>query len=82
MGIGYTLDTPIKIGKYGISSAVSLVQDDVIEKARKFYAKLFDLPYTEINKKVNGTSYPQILLENRIKIRAKFLRVSVIMQTR
>ena len=51
MGIGYTLDTPIKIGKYGISSAVSLVQDDVIEKARKFYAKRFDLPYTEINKK-------------------------------
>ena len=51
MGIGYTLDSPIKIAKYGISSAVSLVQDDVIEKARKFYSKRFNLPYTEINKK-------------------------------
>ncbi len=51
MGIGYTLDTPIKIAKYGISAAVSLVQDDVIEKARKYYAKQFGKPYSEIDKK-------------------------------
>ncbi len=52
MGIGYTLDTPIKIAKYGITSVVSLVQDDVIEKARKFYADKFGRKYEEITAKV------------------------------
>ncbi|WP_109831251.1 hypothetical protein [Reichenbachiella versicolor] len=50
MGIGYTLDTPIKVAKYGISSVISLVQDDVIEKARMFYSRVNQIPYTEIKK--------------------------------
>ena len=29
MGTGFTIDTPIKVAKYGISSVVSLV-DDII----------------------------------------------------
>ncbi|MFT7198343.1 MAG: hypothetical protein ACI83W_002721 [Marinoscillum sp.] len=48
MGIGYTLDTPIKIAKYGIASVISIVQDDVIEKARKYYSRINDLPYIPI----------------------------------
>ena len=51
MGIGYTLDTPIKIGKYGVSSAISLVQDDVIEKARCYYAEKYQIPYQPILQK-------------------------------
>lgn len=51
MGIGFTLDSPIKVAKYGIDSVISLVQDDVIESARKHYSKEYDQPYTEIHKK-------------------------------
>lgn len=51
MGIGYTLDTPLKIAKYGVDSVVSLVQDDVIESARIHYAEKFGLPCTPISNK-------------------------------
>ena len=32
MGIAFTIDTPIKIAKYGISSVISIVDDIIIEK--------------------------------------------------
>ncbi len=51
MGIGYTIDTPIKIGKYGVSSAISVVQDDVIEKARKYYSHKYGFDYVPISRK-------------------------------
>jgi len=51
MGLGYTLDTPIKVAKYGISSVISIVQDDVIEKARKYYSRINQLPYEPISRK-------------------------------
>jgi len=51
MGIGYTLDTPIKIAKYGVSSAISIVQDDAIEKARKYYSAKYGYDYTPIFRK-------------------------------
>ena len=50
MGLGYTLDTPIKVAKYGIDSVISIVQDDVIEKARAYYSRLNDRSYTPINR--------------------------------
>lgn len=54
MGIGYTLDTPIKLAKYGISSVISIVQDDVIEKARKYYSQINHLPFVPISQKEPG----------------------------
>ncbi|MFT6865614.1 MAG: hypothetical protein ACJA08_000437 [Cyclobacteriaceae bacterium] len=51
MGIGYTLDTPIKIARYGISSVISIVQDDVIEKARSYYSRINQISYIPIPKK-------------------------------
>ena len=50
MGIGYTIDTPIKVAKYGISSVISIVQDDVIEKARMYYSRINRIPYEEIKR--------------------------------
>jgi len=32
MGIGFTIDSPIKIAHFGIDSVVSLVDDELIEK--------------------------------------------------
>lgn len=41
MGLGYTVDTPIKVAKYGISSVVSIMDDHLLEDMRKIYAKKY-----------------------------------------
>lgn len=48
MGTGFTLDTPLKVAKYGISSVISLVDDRLIEQVRKYHCEAHNLPYTEI----------------------------------
>ncbi|MBL4939731.1 MAG: hypothetical protein JKY16_05570, partial [Lutibacter sp.] len=52
MGIAFTLDSPIKIAKYGISSVISIVDDFIIEKMNEYYSNKYDLPYKEISTKV------------------------------
>lgn len=52
MGIGFTLETPMKVSQYGMASAMSLVDDKLIEKVRKFYSEKFELPYQEITNKM------------------------------
>lgn len=49
MGIGFTIDTPLKVSQYGIDSAISLVDDMLMEKIRKMYCSKFDLAYNEIS---------------------------------
>ncbi|CAL7960272.1 conserved hypothetical protein [Gammaproteobacteria bacterium] len=39
MGTGFTIDTPLLVSKYGISSVVSLVDDVLIEQVRKFWCE-------------------------------------------
>ncbi len=51
MGLGYTVETPAKIAHYGISSVISIVEDNLIEKMRKMYYEREHLPYQEITKK-------------------------------
>ncbi|MDG5799748.1 hypothetical protein QA597_05145 [Marinilabiliaceae bacterium ANBcel2] len=46
MGIGFTIDSPIKIAHLGISSAISLVDDILIERMRELYSNKYDLPYS------------------------------------
>jgi hypothetical protein len=48
MGIGFTVDTPVKVAHYGISSVISLVDDTLIEKLREMYCKKLSLPFTPI----------------------------------
>ncbi len=52
MGIGYTIDTPIKVAQYGISSVISLVDDMLIEKMREFHSLKLGLPFQEISDKI------------------------------
>ena len=51
MGTGFTIDTPIKVAKYGISSVISLVDDVLIEQLRKFHAGRTGEPYEKITNK-------------------------------
>ncbi len=53
MGIGFTVDTPLKVSHYGIDSVISLVDDILLEKLRKMYCEKFDIPYDEISEKTN-----------------------------
>jgi len=53
MGIGFTIDTPIKVAKYGMDSVISLVDDILLEKLRKMYSDKFEMPYQEITNKID-----------------------------
>jgi hypothetical protein len=52
LGVGYSVDTPINVAPYGISSVISLVDDSTIEKMREFYSNKFDIPFKKITKDV------------------------------
>ena len=51
MGIGFTIDTPLKVSQFGIDSVISLVDDILLEKIRKVYCEKFEIPYNEISRK-------------------------------
>ena len=53
MGIGFTIDTPLKVAQYGMDSVISLVDDVLLEKLRKMYSEKFEIPYKEISEKVD-----------------------------
>jgi hypothetical protein len=53
MGLAYTIDSPIRVAKYGISSVISIIDDDLIEKMNAFYCEKFNLPYQEITQKIH-----------------------------
>ncbi|MDP2602039.1 MAG: hypothetical protein Q8S00_05540 [Deltaproteobacteria bacterium] len=38
MGTGFTIDTPLRVARFGISSVISLVDDVLIEKVRRYHA--------------------------------------------
>ena len=67
MGVGYTIDTPLKVAKLGIDSVVCIGDDILLERLRKMYSGKFDIPYQEISKKVDDfrakriTSYLNML---------------------
>ena len=35
LGLGYSIDTPVKVARFGISSVVSIIEDELVEKMRK-----------------------------------------------
>jgi len=49
MGVGFTIDTPVKVSHFGISSVISLVDDGLAERMREFYYNKYDLSYSEID---------------------------------
>jgi len=52
MGLAFTIDSPIKVAKYGISSVISIVDDVIIEKMNEYYSNKFKIPFQEISTKV------------------------------
>ncbi len=48
MGTGFTIDTPLKVARYGISSVISVGDDKLIEKMRRHYCGLYEEPYDPV----------------------------------
>jgi hypothetical protein len=48
MGTGHSIDSPIRVGPYGIDSVISIVDDLLVERIRKHYYKEYDLEYSNI----------------------------------
>ncbi|MDN3693159.1 hypothetical protein QWZ06_13120 [Chryseobacterium tructae] len=51
MGLAYTIDSPIRVAQYGISSVISIIDDEILEKMKNFYNQKFNLDYLGISTK-------------------------------
>ena len=48
MGLAYTIDSPIKVARFGISSVISIVEDRLMEMMRRHYYPTINKEYTPI----------------------------------
>jgi hypothetical protein len=81
MGTAFTIDTPLKVARYGISSVIPLADDILIEQMRKHYCEEFGEPYTEIARDEEDGRARRIttylnLLHRRIEEQVRELRNS------
>ncbi|MFA6409063.1 MAG: hypothetical protein WCW01_02650 [Gammaproteobacteria bacterium] len=82
MGTSFTIDTPLAVAKYGISSEISLVDDALIEQIRKFWCEKLGEPYLAITKQETDYRAKRItaylnLLENTISKQFAKLKASL-----
>lgn len=52
MGVSFTVDTPVKIAHLGVSSVMSIGDDLLAERLRKYYSEQLGIEYKEIGRKV------------------------------
>jgi len=81
MGTGFTIDTPLRIAKYGISSVISLVDDALIEQIREYHCEKAGEPYEEIPSSNNDARALRItaylnLIDRLVKPQVKALQES------
>ena len=53
MGLGFTIDSPVKVAQYGIPSVISLADDMLMEKMREFYSLKLNIPFQAISDKID-----------------------------
>ncbi|ADY50961.1 hypothetical protein Pedsa_0379 [Pseudopedobacter saltans DSM 12145] len=51
LGLAFSVDTPLKVAKYGISSVASIVDDQLVERMRKYHLEKNGKVYQEISLK-------------------------------
>jgi hypothetical protein len=82
MGIGFTIDTPLKVAHLGIDSVISIVDDMLLEKLRKKYSENWGIPYKEISTKIDDfrakriTSYLNLINDQARKKFNEFKNLS------
>lgn len=45
MGTGYTIDTPIRVAQYGISSVISIIDHKLTEQMREYYSRIYNFEF-------------------------------------
>lgn len=81
MGLAFTVDTPVKVARYGISSVVSIIEDKLIELMRKHYYTQIGKPFVPITTKEEDYRAKRItdylnLVNSIVKIQMEELRNS------
>lgn len=51
LGLGYSIDTPIKVARFGISSVISIMDDELLEQMRKHHSPKRGITFLPITKK-------------------------------
>jgi hypothetical protein len=51
LGLAFSIDTPLRVSRFGISSVISIVDDILIEHMRRHYAAFYNEEYTPISPK-------------------------------
>lgn len=49
MGLGYTVDSPLKVARFGISSVISIMDDHLLEDMRKIYSEKYECAFHPIS---------------------------------
>ena len=81
MGLAFTVDTPVKVARFGISSVISIIEDKLIELMRRHYYKQMGEPYVPITDKDADYRARRItdylnLVNNIVKSQVEKLRVA------
>lgn len=50
LGLAFSVDTPLKVARYGISSTVSIVDDELLERMREYHSEQQNEPFMPITK--------------------------------
>lgn len=82
MGIGFTIDTPVRVAHLGISSVISLVDDILIEKMREFHCRQMNVPFQGISSRIEDFRAKRItafldLMDKAVKEKVEALKESV-----
>lgn len=54
LGLGFSIDTPLKIARYGIASTMSIVDDDLTERMREYHCRENGEVYIPIKKTIDA----------------------------
>ena len=50
MGLGFTMESPIKVARFGISSVISIIEDELMERLRELYSPWVNETFIPITK--------------------------------
>lgn len=51
MGLAYSIDSPIKVARFGINSTISIIEDNLLEAMRKHYSSKYSEDYVFMSSK-------------------------------
>ncbi len=75
MGLAYTIDTPIKVARFGISSVISIVEDRLIEMMRSHYYSVINKEYLPIN--TSETDYRAKRITDYLNLVNKIVQIQI-----